>query len=213
MKMKEALLEQMSRMGELTKQTEMIDSIYLLTKGQYTKESLIGNIFRNTKNFPWFFSQFIKVKKGNSVFWRRGETTFTHNFDSKPQEYYDVLGILNNSNNIYTLCGTQSNCLKVLDRDKTTTVDFSPMVQADIKGDIFKIKKTANSSYNLDFEGIFSHRKSMLINELKADKIVLTFKSSKNDSFIENLNYKVTHIRTYKSRNFTMKIYLLEKSV
>jgi len=192
------------------RQCDLSDRIYEITKGKYSKESISGNVFRNVKNYPWFFKTYTKRKVGHASYWKKGITEYHQNFN-KPLEYFDTLQILNTSDTIYTLCGTESNCLSVLDSNKTITVDFSPLTNPDIKGNIFDIKKEANSSYNLDFEGIFSEFKARKINELSADKIVLTFKSSKNDCYLDLLEFKKTHIKTYKSGNYYMKIYLLER--
>lgn len=210
MRMKEALLIVLSRMDKPMRQCDIVTEIYKLTGSRYSKDSILGNVFRNTKNYPWLFSQISKIKEGTKTYWRKQPSVFKHTFN-KPEEYFKSLLLLNDSNKIYTLCGTESNCLKSLDNSKTTTVDFSPLVKADIKGNIFKIKKYPNSSYNLDFEGIFSKRKMEQINELDADKILLTFKSSKNDKYISKLYYKYSLQCEYKRGNSLMKIYLLKQ--
>lgn len=194
------------------RQCSLSKRIYEITGGKYSLESITGNVFRNRKNYPWFFNNYKKVVRDNAVFWYKEKVEYHQSF-RKPDEYFQSLGVLNMSETIYTLCGTESHCMSVLDKEKTIKVDFLPLTNPDVKGDIFKIKKEPNASYNLDFEGIFSKVKAENINRLSADKVLLTFKSSKNDIYLDILNYKKTHVKTYKSDNFTMKIYLLEKSI
>ena len=193
-------------------QIHLTKRLFEITNGKYSLESIYGNVFRNKKNYPWFFINYQKRKEKNRVYWKKSPVpvTYSQNFE-KPFEYFESLEILNLSENIYTLCGTESHCCKVLNREKTIKVDFLPKItKPDVKGDIFKIKTKPNSSFNLDFEGIFSEKKAQDINNLKAERILLTFKSSKNDIFIKNLKYKTTFIKEYKSKNHSMKIYLLE---
>ena len=196
--------------SESFRQCSLSKRIYELTEGRYSLESITGNVFRNVKNFPWFFNNYTKSRTDNSTFWCKQQTQY-HQTYTKPSEYFQALHLLNISDTIYTLCGTESNCLTVLDKSKTVTVDFSPLTKPDIKGNIFNITKKPNSSFNLDFEGIFSKAKANHINKLSADKILLTFKSSKNDMYLDLLNFKKSHIKTYKRGNYFMKIYLLEK--
>lgn len=190
-------------------QVDLVNIVYDFCEGVYTKESILGNVFRNKKNYPWFFNNYVKRKESNRVYWKKEETVYRQEFN-KPIEYFNTLEVLNLSENIYTLCGTESHCCNILDKEKTIKVDFLPLTKPDIRGNIFEIKKKPNSSFNLDFEGIFSEKKSIDINNLKAERILLTFKSSKNDKYINNLNYKTTFIREYISNNHLMKIYLLE---
>lgn len=191
-------------------QIQLAKRLFEITDGKYSLESIYGNVFRNKKNYPWFFVNYKKRKDKNKVYWKKSPVIYSQNFH-KPDEYFKSLEILNLSENIYTLCGTESHCCKVLDKEKTIKVDFLPKItNPDIKGDIFKIKKKPNSSFNLDFEGIFSEKKANDINNLKADRILLTFKSSKNDKYIEMLKYKKTFIKEYRSNGHLMKIYLLE---
>ena len=191
-------------------QIHLAKKVYEITNGKYTLESIYGNVFRNKKNYPWFLLNYTKRKIKNRVYWKKSITTYNQSFE-KPKEYFESLQILNLSENIYTLCGTESNCCKVLDKEKTIKVDFlNKVTEPDIRGDIFKIKKKDNSSFNLDFEGIFSKKKANDINNLKAERILLTFKSSKNDIYIKDLKYKKTFIKEYKSNGHLMKIYLLE---
>lgn len=194
------------------RQCSLSKRIYEITGGKYSLESITGNVFRNRKNYPWFFNNYTRVKVDGSVFWHKEDTEYHQTFN-KPDEYFQSLNILNMSETIYTLCGTESNCMSVLDRNKTITVDFLPLTKPDIKGNIFDIKKKPNSSFNLDFEGIFSEAKAKHINKLSADKILLTFKSSRNDIYLDILNYNKKHIKTYRSGYSNMKIYLLERSI
>ena len=194
------------------RQNALSNRIYELTEGRYSKESITGNVFRNVKNYPSFFKSYIKRKVGTASYWRKQITEYKQAFD-KPTEYFQALQSLNASNTIYTLCGTESNCLSVLDRSKTVTVDFCRLTKPDVSGNIGDMKRGASASFNLYFEGIFSEKKANDINALSADKIVLTFKSSKNDKYLDLLNFKVTHVNTYKSGKWYMKIYLLEKII
>lgn len=207
MTIKQATEKVFNEINEDMSRVEIISRIQKLTG--YTKDSIIGNVFRQVDYIPWIRTDFIEFKKNNLIHYKRGASTYKQNFN-KPEGYFDALLLLNSSDRIYTLCGTESNCLRALDRTKTITVDSSPFTNPDVRGDIFRIKKHDFSSYNLDFEGILTQSKIDEINKLKADKIVLTFRSSKNDELLKKLNYKRTKRCIYKSGRCLMKIYLLE---
>jgi len=194
--------------GETKSQKRIIEEVVKLTG--YSYESVRGNLFRSRqKRFDFVISDFVKIKIDNLTHYKQGNNTYMQNFN-KPQQYFEFLEQLNSCEKIYTLCGTDENCMKVLDRNKTIKVDHCKLTNADVIGDIFD-QNVKNCGVNLDFEGIITKNKVAKINMMGANKIVLTIRSSKNDYLVNYLNYTVVDTHFYRGKKDDMKIYLLEK--
>lgn len=204
MTIKDATLFVMNELcDQPTKQTEIVKRVVSLTGLSY--ESCRANAFRNPNAIPELWKMYKKIDINGRVGYIKGESEYRHTYN-KPSEYYQSLEILNMSNKIYTLSGTESNCMSILDVNKTIRVDTSTHSKPDIKKDIFKIKDSA--SYNLDFEGILSEKKVKYINSLFGGHILLTFRSSKRDTLLSKINHKVIKSYEYKSGRSLMKSYL-----
>lgn len=196
---------------EPIRQTEIVNKVVELTG--YSYESCRANVFRSTRLVPFVHTDFKKVLDNNGyVSYVRGDNEFRQNY-SKPNEYYNLLQSFNRYDNIYTLSGTESNCMKVLDSNKTTKVDNNKLIEDVLHCDIFKIKHDNNSAFNLDFEGILTINKVNKINKMKCSEILLTLRVSKNTNYLlSNINsYKITESHTYKSGRDNMMICKLIK--
>lgn len=204
MTIKEATLKVMNDWCDKpTRQIDIVKEVVRLTG--YSYESCRGNSFRNPNAIPEIWTNYQRVMVDGLVCYVKGESVYKHNYN-KPNEYYELLTELNDSNKIFTLSGTSSNCMKVLDNSKTIKVDKSKHSNADYIKDIYTINEPG--SYNLDFEGILTKRKIDYINKIPADKILLTFRSSKRDHLIDNIKLKSISSFQYKSGRDTMKCYL-----
>jgi hypothetical protein len=188
------------------RQVDIVKEIVKLTG--YSYESCRCNSFRNPNAIPEIHTKYKKVKHNGYTCYIEGESEYKQNY-IKPEEYYQLLNFLNDSDKIITLSGTNSNCSKVLDNSKTLNIDYSPHSNG-IKKNIFNIKEKA--SYNLDFEGILSIKKVNYINSLPYDKILLTFRSSKRDFLLEKINGNIIDSFNYKGKGgANMKSYLFSR--
>lgn len=190
-----------------TRQVDIVKEIQRLTG--YSYESCRCNSFRNPNAIPELWKKYKKVMLNNYTCYIKGKGEYKQNF-KKPDEYFEFLETLNTSDKIYTLGGTQSHCLDVLDKDKTINIDHSPHSQG-LKKDIYTIKEEA--SYNLDYEGILTYKKIKHINETPWEYIVLTFRSSKRNFLLEKIKGRVLKRHSYRSpRGVLMMVYLFSKS-
>lgn len=204
MTIKEACLYIMNELCDVpTSQTTIVRKIQQMTG--YSYDSCRCNSFRNPNAIPEIWKLYKKIIINKRVHYIKGTSEYKQNY-SKPNQYYELLNYLNVSDKIFTLSGTQSNCCKVLDNKKVIKVDRSPHTDG-LKKDIYSIYE--KGSYNLDFEGILSIKKINYINQLNADYILLTFRSSKRDILLKNINKNQISNFTYKGKNNAiMKCYL-----
>lgn len=179
----------------------------------YSYESCRANVFRSKKLTPFVYTDFIKVKDSEGyVAYIKGKTKYNQNYN-KPKEYFELLSSFNNYDTIYTLSGTHSHCLNVLDKDKTIRVDNNKMIDSDLSCDIFSIKHDEKTAFNLDFEGIITRKKVIKINKMKCSEILLTLRLSKNTDMLLNdiITYDILNKYTYKSGRDTMMICKLKR--
>lgn len=209
MTIKEATLSVMSSIGdEPVRQVDIVKKVSEMTG--YSYESCRANSFRNPNAIPEMWLNYKKVVNTcGYVSYKRQESKYEQNY-KKPEEYYQMLYQLNDSDKIFTLCGTSSHCMKVLDANKTIKVDKSPHTKPDLKKDIHTIFEKA--SYNLDYEGILTEKKVSYINKVPADKIHLTIRSSKNDYLLNEIKgYQIVDKYEYMSGRDKMRGYLFSK--
>lgn len=179
----------------------------------YSYESCRANVFRSKKLTPFVYTDFIKVKdKDGYVAYIKGQTKYNQNYN-KPKEYFELLSSFNNYDTIYTLSGTHSHCLNVLDKNKTIRVDNNKMIESDLSCNIFSIKHDENTAFNLDFEGIITKNKVNKINRMKCNEILLTLRVSNNtDILLSDIKtYDILHRCKYKSGRDTMMIVKLKR--
>lgn len=210
MTIKEAALKVMNELvfNEPISQKEIIHEVMKITNYDY--ESIRGNTFRRNDYISELYENYIKLKIKNRNYFIRGNNEFHHSYN-KPNEYFEYLKYLRN-NTTYSLTGTDSQELQILDRDKTITVDYSNLIDADLNCNIMSIIEDAN--YNLDYEGILTEAKITHINalnEFKNNFLLLTYKSSKNDYMIDLIECEKIKETTYLGKNnSTMKIVLFK---
>lgn len=218
MTIKESILVAMNELcsfDEPVSQSDILIRMVELTGKSY--ESCRASTFRS-KGVPEvykLYDKYITTSGVKRVYWLKSNEIgvgFQHNYD-KPDGYYYNCEQLNNSDIIITLCGTESNCMSVLDKDKTLTVDNSPHTNPDIRDNIFNIN-IKNASYNLDFEGILTRRKINYINDLDPDMINLTYRKSKCDTLLNDIDnkYQLINKFEYKSGRDTMVCSLFENT-
>jgi hypothetical protein len=207
MTIRECTLEVMKkRCVEWTRQTDIIKEVSKLTG--YSYESCRGNSFRNVNAIPEIHLNYKKEIIDGYTSYINGSYSYKQEFN-KPKEYYNLLSFLNESEKIYTLSGTESNCCKILDNSKTIKIDHSPHTDG-LSKNIYTIKDKA--SYNLDFEGILTLKKIDYINNLPFEKLILTFRRSKRDSLLKNINADIISYFEYRSnRGVKMVSYLFSK--
>jgi len=209
MTIREATLKVMNSSHRPMRQSDIYKEVSKITG--YSIESCRCNSFRNPNAIPELHTNFRKIKMNNRIHYIKSKGSKYRQDYKKPKEYFKWLKYLNKVDGvIYTLAGTESHCLKVLDRKKTITVDMSPLCNPDLRKNIFTIKD--GNAYNLDFEGLVTDKKVKFINSLNAEYILFTFRKTKTDKLLKKItSYKVIKKSEYKSGRDLMGIYLFSK--
>lgn len=205
MTIKEATLKVMNEYCDVpTRQTFIVRKVQELTG--YSYDSCRCNSFRNPNAIPELTKLFQKLKINNRVHYVKGKSKYKHNY-IKPKEYFDMIKILNNSETIYSLGGTDCQGSKVLSNN-TIYIDYSPLAnERCIRKNIYSIKE--KGSYNLDFEGRMTKKKLDYINSLPFEYLVLTIQSTKADYLIDDIKGNLLDSFEYIGKsNRRMKIYL-----